>query len=71
MLESIGEVVEVHVIIGEGDKCIAAVDTEEAPDRRLDGNGRCLRARKCPNAELLRDEGSGGLINVDDHKYSV
>ena len=47
MLESIGEVVEVHVIIGKGDiKCIAAVDTEEAPDRRLDGNGRCLCGRE-------------------------
>jgi hypothetical protein len=71
MLETRSEVFEVHVIIGKGGKCIAAVDAEQAPNRRLDGDGRCLLARKRPDAELLGHEGGGCLINVNDHEYSV
>jgi hypothetical protein len=71
MLESSSEVFEVHVIVGEGGKCVAAVDSEQAPNRRLDCDGRCLLARKRPDAELLGDEGSGCLINVNDHEYGV
>jgi len=71
MLESRSEVFEVHVIIGKGGKCIAAVDAEQAPNRRLDGDGRCLLARKRPDAELLGHEGGGRLINVNDREYSV
>ena len=53
MLESRSEVFEVHVVIGKGRKGVAAVDPEEAPNRRLNCNGRGLRTRKRPDAKLL------------------
>ena len=47
-------------------KCIAAIDAEQAPNRRFDGDGRCLLTGKRPDTELLGDEGSGNIIDVDD-----
>jgi hypothetical protein len=71
MLESIGEVVEVHVVVGESLKRVALGDTEQAPDCSFDGDGRGLRTRKCPDAELLGYEGGGGLVDVDNDDNSV
>jgi hypothetical protein len=71
VLEAGSEVFEVHVVVGKGRKGVAAVDSEEAPNRRLNCNGRGLRARKRPDAKLLRDERGGSLVNVDNHQESV